>query len=88
MISIDYLCGQAQQMAGHALLCLAEFAGYLGFSCLLDTAAEALVKLPWEQNVLLLSSLLKIWMYTIWVHTRDTDRRNTMIAYDRLLHHP
>lgn len=74
---IDYLCVQAQKMTGDALLCLAKLADHLGLSSLLETAAEALIKLPWEENMLYLNHLLQVSLYK-----RDTDRR------DKLLHHP
>ncbi len=74
---IDYLCVQAQKMTGDALLCLAKLADHLGLSSLLETAAEALIKLPWEKNMLCLNHLLQMSLYK-----RDTDRR------DKLLHHP
>ena len=74
---IDYLCVQAQQMTGDAFICLAKLADHLGLSSLLETAAEALIKLPWEKNILCLNSLLQMSLYE-----RDTVRR------DKLLHHP
>ena len=64
-------------MTGDALLCLAKLADHLGLSSLLETAAEALIKLPWEENMLYLNHLLQMSLYK-----RDTDRR------DKLLHHP
>ena len=64
-------------MTGDALLCLAKLADHLGLSSLLETAAEALIKLPWEKNMLYLNHLLQVPLYE-----RDTDRR------DKLLHHP
>ncbi len=64
-------------MKGYSLLCLAKLADHLGLSSLLETAAEALIKLPWEGNMLCLSHLLRLSLYK-----RDTDRR------DKLLHHP
>ena len=64
-------------MTGDALLCLAKLADHLGLSSLLETAAEALIKLPWEENMLCLNDLLQMSSYK-----RDTDRR------DKLLHHP
>ncbi|KAL0034845.1 hypothetical protein WJX77_009549 [Trebouxia sp. C0004] len=50
----DYLCVQAQQMTSDALIsiCLAKLADHLGLSPLLETAAAALIKLPWEKNML------------------------------------
>jgi len=63
-------------MTGDALLCLAKLADHLGLSSLLETAAEALIKLPWEKNILRLNELLQMTLYK-----RDTDRR------DKLLHH-
>ena len=74
---IDYLCLQAQQMTGDALICLAKLADHLGLLSLLETAAEALIKLPWEKIMLCLNHLLQTSLYQ-----RDTDRR------DKLLHHP
>ena len=44
----DYLHVQAQTMTGDSLICLAKLADHLGLSSLLETAAEALIKLPWE----------------------------------------
>ena len=35
-------------MTGDSLICLAKLADHLGLSSLLETAAEALIKLPWE----------------------------------------
>ena len=64
-------------MTGDALLCLAKLADHLGISSLLNTAAEALIKLPWEKNMFCLNHLLQMSLYK-----RDTDRR------DKLLHHP
>ena len=74
---IDYLCLQAQQMTGDALICLAKLADHLGLSSLLETATEALSKLPWEKNMLHLNELLQMSL-----NKRETDRR------DKLLHHP
>ncbi len=73
----DYLRVQAPKMTGDALICLAKLADHLGLSSLLGTAAEALMKLPWEKNMLRLNELLHMSLYK-----RDTDRR------DKLLHHP
>ncbi len=64
-------------MRSDALLCLAKLADHLGLSSLLETAAEAFIKLPWEENMLHLDKLLQMSSYK-----RDTDRR------DKLLHHP
>jgi len=74
---IDYLCVQAQRMTGDALICLAKLADHLGLLSLLETAAEALIKLPWEENMSHLLELLQMSLYK-----RETDRR------DQLLHHP
>ncbi|KAA6426970.1 MAG: hypothetical protein FRX49_03294 [Trebouxia sp. A1-2] len=73
----DYLHVQAQKMTGDALICLAKLADHLGLSSLLETAAEALIKMPWEENTLHLNELLQMSLYE-----RDTARR------DKLLHHP
>ncbi len=64
-------------MRSDALLCLAKLADHLGLSSLLETTADALIKLPWEENMLHLDKLLQMSSYK-----RDTDRR------DKLLHHP
>ena len=64
-------------MTGDALTCLAKLADHLGLSSLLETAAEALIKLPWEENMSHLLELLQMSLYK-----RETDRR------DQLLHHP
>jgi len=63
-------------MTGDALLCLARLADHLGLSSLLETAAEGLIKLPWEGNMSHPNELLQMSLYK-----RDTDRR------DQLLHH-
>jgi len=47
----DYLRVQAPKMTGDALICLAKLADHLGLSSLLETAAEALIKLPWAKNM-------------------------------------
>ncbi len=64
-------------MTDQALLCLAKLADHLGLSSLLETAAEALIKLPWEKDTWCLKTLLQMSLYK-----RDPDRR------DKLLHHP
>ena len=64
-------------MTGDALICLAKLADHLGLSSLLETAAEALIKLPWEGKMSRLKELLQMSLYN-----RVTDRR------DKLLHHP
>ena len=73
----NYLGVQAQKMKGDALLCLAKLADHLGLSSLVETAAEALIKLPWEKNILRLNELLQMTLYK-----READR------HDKLLHHP
>ncbi len=74
---VDFLSGQAEQMAGPAFLCLAKLADHLGLSTLLQNTAEFLIQLPWVKNMGRIFSLLKTQMYQ-----QDTDKRNT------LLHHP
>ena len=74
---VEYLSDQAQHMKANGLLCLAQLADRLGLSPLLDTAAEHLIVLPWQNNILLMSSLLRLSVYTA-----DTDKRT------KLLHHP
>lgn len=64
-------------MTAHGLSCLAKLADHLGLSSLLSTAAEALIKLPWEYNIRQLNRLLLMSVYKA-----DTVKRN------RLLHHP
>ena len=76
-VCAQYLSNQAHRMQGHALYCLAQLADHLGLSALLEAAAEALIKQPWEHNMKQLSSMLQITLYR-----EDTSKRN------RLLHHP
>ena len=64
-------------MTAHPLSCLAKLADHLGLSSLLASAAEALIKLPWERNIGRLNRLLLRSVYKA-----DTVERN------RLLHHP
>lgn len=58
----------------HQLIILADS---LGLSSLLDAAAEALIKLPWERIMYQLNSLLQLSFYS-----SDPQKRN------QLLHHP
>lgn len=74
---VTFLSGQAQHMDAEGLCCLAQLADHLGLSCLLDTAAERLIQMPWHKNMPLLSHLLKLSVYMA-----DTDKRT------KLLHHP
>ena len=74
---IEYLAGEAEHMDSNGLLCLAQLADHLGLTSLLDTAAEHLILLPWHSNMSLLTTLLKLSVYTT-----NTDKRKM------LLHHP
>lgn len=74
---MTFLSSQAQHMEAEGLCCLAQLADHLGLSCLLDTAAEWLIQMPWHKNMSLLSDLLKLSVYMA-----DTDKRT------KLLHHP
>lgn len=61
---IEYLAGEAEHMDSNRLLCLAQLADHLGLTSLLDTAAEHLILLPWHSNMLLLTTLMKLSVYT------------------------
>ena len=75
---IEYLAGEAEHMDSNRLLCLAQLADHLGLTSLLDTAdAEHLILLPWHSKMLLLTTLMKLSVYTT-----NTDKRKM------LLHHP
>lgn len=73
----EYLKHHAEHMRAHELLRLAQLADHLGLPTVLDTAANRLIRLPWHNNMQILSTLLSLSAFA-----RDTDKRNT------LLHHP
>lgn len=74
---MEFIDSQAIDLEAEELLSVAELADHLGLSSLLDTTADRLIQLPWHKHMSLLTTLLKLSVYTT-----DTDKRCN------LLHHP
>ena len=74
---VQFLIGQAPLMDGHAVYCLVTLADHLGLSSLCEAAAEAFIRLPWEDNMAHFKVVLNLPVY----------KKNSQKLYS-LLHHP
>jgi len=73
---VQYLCNQAGHMSSKMLVCLARLGDHLGLSALGSAAAEHIVQLPWQVNMLALAAVLQTSFYK---HRQD--------KLSELLHH-
>lgn len=74
---VQFLTGQAPTMNGNAVYCLVTLADHLGLSSLCEAAAEAFIRLPWEDNMAHFKVVLNLPVY----------KNNSQKLYS-LLHHP
>ena len=59
-VCVDYRIAKAKMMTPEALLCLAKLGEHIDLHVLLDTAADCLIKLPWQANMKLLGDLIRL----------------------------
>ena len=65
---MQYLCNQVDHMSSQMLVCFARLGDHLGLSALVTAAAEQIVQLPWQLNMLALAAVLQISFYN---HRQD-----------------
>jgi len=73
---IAFLCGKAAQMDTKALLSLAKLGDHIGLASICETAAEAMIQMPWEHQMHELAAVLQMPVYKL-----DLAKKN------ELLHH-
>ncbi|DBA80994.1 TPA: hypothetical protein ACH3X2_007201 [Trebouxia sp. C0005] len=73
---IVFLCGKAAQMTTEALLSLAKLGDHIGLACICEAAAEAMIQMPWEDQMHELAAVLQMPVYS-----------SDLAKKSKLLHH-